>query len=113
MTHRDRICSPSGRRRTAGDARIPAGHRQGFSTPSDGLHTRPGRRLPATFGQRRARLAMPSGISGIAATHGPCRKSRKVVSMNHYQCSLVLSNRNHSDARRLLLIGTRRCDATT
>jgi hypothetical protein len=82
MTHRDRVCSPSGRRGTAGDAL----HRQGFSTPSDGLHTRLKRRLSETFGQRRVRLAMP----GITAPHGPCRKSWEAVSMSHYQCSLVL-----------------------
>jgi hypothetical protein len=82
MTHRDRVCSPLVRRGTEGDA----SHRQGFSTPSNGLHTRPKWRLPATFGLRRVRLAMPR----IAATHGPCRKSWEAVSMRHYQSSLVL-----------------------
>jgi len=37
MTHRDRVCSPSGRREVA----VDASHHQDFSTPSDGLHTRP------------------------------------------------------------------------
>jgi hypothetical protein len=46
MTHRDRETGLSGRRKAAGDAV----HRQGFSTPSDGLVSRPERRLPASFG---------------------------------------------------------------
>ncbi len=81
MTHRDRLCSPSGRRNAAGDA----AHRQGFSTPSDGLHKRPERRLPKAFGRRRARLVMRS----ITAPHAPGQKPWEAVSMSHYQCSLV------------------------
>jgi hypothetical protein len=81
MPHRDRVYSPSGRRRTAGDAP----HRQGISPPSGGLYTRPKRRLSTTFGRRRVRLAMPR----IATPDGSCRKSREAVSMSHYQCSLV------------------------
>ena len=76
MTYRDRVCSSSGRRKPAGDA----GHRQGFSTPADGLHRRPVRRLSKAFGRRRVRLAMPC----IAATNAPSRKPWKAVSMGHY-----------------------------
>ncbi len=36
MAHRDRVGGSSGRRKVAGDA----GHRQNFSTPSDGPHGR-------------------------------------------------------------------------
>ncbi len=50
MTHRDRVGGSSGRRKGAGDAV----HRQNFSTPSDGPHTRPERRLTKAFGQERA-----------------------------------------------------------
>ena len=81
MTHRDRLCGPSGRRNAA----VDAAHRQGFPTPSDEPHRRPERRLPRTFGRCRARLAMPR----IAATHAPSQKSWEAVSMSHYQCSLV------------------------
>ncbi len=66
MTHRDRVGGSSGRRKVAGDA----GHRQNFSTPSDGPHTRPQRRLTKAFGRRRARFAMPR----IATAHAPGRK---------------------------------------
>ena len=55
MTHRDRVGGSSGRRKGAGDAV----HRQNFSTPSDGPHTRPQRRLAKAFGRRRAPFAMP------------------------------------------------------
>ncbi len=55
MTPRDRVGGPSGRRKVAGDAV----HRQNFSTPADGPHTRPQRRLAKAFGRRRARFAMP------------------------------------------------------
>ena len=55
MAHRDRVGGSSGRRKGAGDAV----HRQNFSTPSDGPHTRPQRRLAKAFGRRRARFAMP------------------------------------------------------
>jgi hypothetical protein len=55
MTHRDRVGGSSGRRKVAGDAV----HRQNFSTPPDGPHTRPERRLTKAFGRRRARFAMP------------------------------------------------------
>ena len=83
-THRDRVGGPSGWREAAGDAV----HRQGFPTPSGvpgappgikirghpvapgGLHTRPERRLAKSFGQRRARFAMPR----IATAHAPSRK---------------------------------------
>ena len=82
VTHRDRVCGPSGRREAAGDVV----HRQGVPTPSDGPHTRPKRRLPRAFGQRRARLPMP----GIGAAHAPCRKPWEDVSMSHYHRSLVL-----------------------
>ncbi len=41
MTHRDRVGGSSGRRKVAGDAV----HRQNFSTPPDGPHTRSERRL--------------------------------------------------------------------
>ena len=81
MTHRDRPCGPSGRRNAVGDA----GHRQGFSTPSDGPHGRPQRRLAMTFGQRRARLA----LHRIATPHAPCRKPWQAVPMSHYHRSLV------------------------
>jgi hypothetical protein len=81
MTHRDRENSLSGRRKAAGDA----AHRQGFSTPSDRLFSRPKRRLPATFGSRRNRLAMPR----IAAATTPNRKTRETVWMGHDQRSLV------------------------
>ncbi len=81
MTHGDRLCSPSGRREAAGDAV----HRQGFPTPSDGLHKRPERRLLKAFGRRRARLAMHR----IATPRAPSQKSWEAVSMGHYQCSLV------------------------
>ena len=83
VTHRDRVCGPSGRREAAGDVV----HRQGVPTPSDGPHTRPKRRLPRAFGQRRARLPMP----GIGAAHAPCRKPWEDVSMSHYHRSLVLA----------------------
>ncbi len=76
LTHRDRAWDPSGRRKTAGDA----AHRRGVSTPSEGSHARPDRRLSWTFGRRRARLAM----HGIAAPSAPGRKSRKGVSMSQY-----------------------------
>ncbi len=62
MTPRDRPCGShcfdrqGGRREAAGDV----GHRQGFPTPSDGPHGRPGRRLAKAFGQRRAWLARPA-----------------------------------------------------
>jgi hypothetical protein len=81
MTHRDRENSLSGRRKAAGDA----AHRQGFSTPSDRLFSRPKRRLTATFGSRRNRLAMPR----IAAATTPNRKTRETVWMGHDQRSLV------------------------
>ncbi len=63
MTHRDRVGGSSGRRKVAGDA----AHRQNFSTPSDGPHTRPQRRLTKAFGRRRPRFAMPR----IATAHAP------------------------------------------
>ena len=81
MTHRDRLCSPSGRRKAAGDVV----HRQGFPTPSDGRHKRPERRRPKAFGRRRARLPMHR----IATPRAPSKKSWDAVSMSHYQCSLV------------------------
>ncbi len=82
MTHRDRVGGSSGRRKVAGDA----GHSQNFSTPSDGPHTRPQRRLTKAFGRRRARFAMPR----IAIAHAPGRKPWSAVSMGHDQRSLVL-----------------------
>ncbi len=81
MTHRDRVGGSSGRRKVAGDAV----HRQNFSTPSDGPHTRPQRRLTKAFGRRRARFAMPR----IATAHGPGRKPWYAVTMGHDQRSLV------------------------
>ncbi len=81
MTPRDRLCSPAGRRKAAGDAV----HRQGFPTPSDGLHMRPHRRLAKAFGRRRARLPMHR----IATPRAPSQKSWQAVSMSHYQCSLL------------------------
>ncbi len=57
-THRDRVCGPSGRRGVAGDAL----HRQDFPTPSDGLHTRPERRLIEAFG--------PFGVLTDGVAHG-------------------------------------------
>ncbi len=85
MTPRDRVCGASGRRKGAGDA----GPRQNFSTPSDGPHTRPERRLTKAFGRRRARFAMPR----IATAHAPRRKPWYAVSMGHDQRSLVLERR--------------------
>ncbi len=76
MAHRDRLCIPSGRTNAAGDA----GHRQGFPTPSDGLHKRPERRLPEAFGRRRARLEMHR----IATPGASSQKPRETVSMSHY-----------------------------
>ncbi len=49
MAHRDRVGGSSGRRKGAGDAV----HRQNISTPSDGAHTRPERRLTK---------ALPNGL---------------------------------------------------
>ncbi len=75
MTHRDRVGGSPGRRKVAGDAAHPPSAaaapllrrtgRQNFSTPSDGPHTRPQRRLTKAFGRRRARFAMPR----IATAH--------------------------------------------
>ena len=76
MTHRDRPCGPSGRRKVADDA----GYRQDFLTHSDGPHTRPEGRLPKAFGQRCAVFAMHH----IAAAHAPCRKPWEAVSMGPY-----------------------------
>ncbi len=81
MTHRDRVGGSSGRRKVAGDAV----HRQNFSAPSDGPHTRPERRLTKAFGRRRAPFAMPR----IATAHVPGRKPWYAVSMGHDQRSLV------------------------
>ncbi len=90
MTHRDRAGDPSGqgagRREVAG----PAGHRQGFPTPSGGSPARPEQRLPKAFGRpialrRDAWLPM----SRIAAPRAPGRKPWDAVSMGHYQRFLV------------------------
>ncbi len=76
MVYRDRLCSPPGRRKAA----VDVGHRQGFSTPSDGLHRRPKRRPAKAFGRRRARLPM----CRIAAPGAPGQKSWQAVSIGHY-----------------------------
>ena len=68
-THRDRLRATSGRREGAGDV----GHRQAFSTPSEGARRRPERRLAEAFGWRRARLTIPR----IAAPHAPTRSRQR------------------------------------
>ena len=85
MTHRDRAGDPSGQRAGRREAAGPAGHRQGFPTPSGGSPARPERRFPEAFGRRPAGLAMPC----IAAPRAPGRKPWETVSMGHYQRSLV------------------------
>ncbi len=82
MTHRDRPGGPTGRRKAAGDAV----YHQGFSTPSDGPHGRPERRLAKAFGQRRVRLP----IHRIATPNTPSRKPWQAVPTDHYHRSLVL-----------------------
>ena len=76
MTHIDRVGGPSGRRNVAGDVI----HRQDISTPSDGPPTRPERRPPKAFGQRRVRLVM----IGITTTHAYGRNPWGAVYMGHY-----------------------------
>ena len=66
MTHGGPIGGSAGRRTVAGDA----AHRQNVSTPPDGPHTRPQRRLTKAFGRRLARFALPR----IATAHAPGRK---------------------------------------
>ncbi len=85
MTHRDRAGDPSGQRAGRREAAGPAGHRQGFPTPSGGSPSRPERRLLKAFGLRREWLPM----SRIATPPAPGRKPWEAVSMGHYQRSLV------------------------
>jgi hypothetical protein len=68
-THIDRLRAPSGRSEGAGDV----GHRQAFTTPSEGARRRPRRRLAEVFGWRRARLTIPR----IAASHAPTRSRQR------------------------------------
>ncbi len=90
MTHRDRAGDPPGQRAGRREAAGPAGHRQGFPTPSGGSSARPERQLPKAFGLPNAcgqgpRLAVPRTVTPRA----PGRKPWEAVSMSHYQRSLV------------------------
>ncbi len=82
MTHRDRAGDASGQRVGRREAAGPAGHRQGFPTPSGGSPVRPERRFPKAFGRpmafgRGAWLAMPR----IATPRAPGRKPWETASM--------------------------------
>ncbi len=91
-THRNRVRFSPGRKEAAG----PAGHRQGFLTPTTdspiaGSPARPERRFPKAFGlpmalRRGAWLALPR----IATPRAPGRKPWETVSMSHNQGPLVL-----------------------
>ncbi len=90
MTHRDRAGDASGQRAGRREAAGPAGHRQGFPTPSGASPARPERRLPKVFGRRPPWLAMPR----IATPRAPGRKPLakrlgEAVSMGPYQRDLV------------------------
>ncbi len=95
MTHRDRAGDPSGQGAGRREAAGPAGHRQGFPTPSGGSPAagspaRPERRLPKAFGRPMAlRRGAWLPMSRIATPRAPGRKPWEAVSMGHYQRSLV------------------------
>ncbi len=94
MTHRDRAGDPSGQRAGRREAAGPAGHRQGFPTPSGGSPARPKRRFSKVFGRPMAlRWGAWLPMSRIATPRAPGRKPWETVSMGHYQRSLVLRRR--------------------
>ncbi len=96
MTHRDRAGDPSGQRAGRREAAGPAGTSSRLSdartdSPAAGSPARPERRFPKAFGRPMAlRWGTWLPMSRIATPRAPGRKSWEIVSMGHYQRSLVV-----------------------
>ncbi len=88
MTHRDDLPRFSARKARRRDA----GHRKACMTLSESLGKSPFRSLQRPVGWRRA----VSTMHRIASDVSPTRRNAEVISMSHYQRSLVLHMASHA-----------------